>query len=167
MRHLTFVVVLFCALVAAASPVAAGSNAERVGDVPAGPIVQPGFIDVPSPDGVALYSNGPFVNSPGTGVGGADESVLQNTSLGMDYLGFGHQFVNDNWVADDFIIDNLSGWDIESIWFYAYQTGSTTTSTITGVHVRIWDGVPGDTGITVVWGDSVTNRLQSTFWSGT
>ncbi|MEX1311736.1 MAG: hypothetical protein AB1Z65_15025 [Candidatus Sulfomarinibacteraceae bacterium] len=166
MRHLTFVVVVFCALVAAALPAAAGSHAERVGEVPDGPTVHPGLIDVPSPDGVALYSNGPFVNSPGTGVGGADESVLQNTSLGMDFLGFGHQFLNDNWVADDFIIDNLSGWNIESIWFYAYQTGSTTTSTITGVHVRIWDGVPGDPGSTVVWGDAVTNRLQNTFWSG-
>ncbi|MFQ5585069.1 MAG: M4 family metallopeptidase, partial [Calditrichia bacterium] len=30
-----------------------------------------------------LYNNGPLINSPGTGVGGADESVLQTTSLGM------------------------------------------------------------------------------------
>ncbi|MEZ4642505.1 MAG: hypothetical protein R3E31_07155 [Chloroflexota bacterium] len=34
-----------------------------------------------------LYDNGTLVNSPGTGAGGADESVLQSTSLTMNTLG--------------------------------------------------------------------------------
>lgn len=38
--------------------------------------------------GAVLYDNGPLVNSPGTGVGGLDESVLQG-NLGMTTLGFG------------------------------------------------------------------------------
>ena len=33
--------------------------------------------------GNAIYDNGPLVNLPGGGAGGADASVLQSTSLGM------------------------------------------------------------------------------------
>ena len=35
------------------------------------------------------------------------------------------------------------GWIINNITFYAYQSGSTTTSTITAVNYRIWNGTPG------------------------
>ena len=44
-----------------------------------------------SNSGAVLYNNGPLVNNPGGGVGGADESVVQNTSLGMTSWGLGHQ----------------------------------------------------------------------------
>ncbi|MDG6220859.1 MAG: hypothetical protein QCI38_05350, partial [Candidatus Thermoplasmatota archaeon] len=86
-----------------------------------------------------LWDNGPLVNSPGTGFGGADESVLQ-TSLGMSTYGYGHQQSAGNRIADDFTIPTGQFWEIENILFYAYQTGSTTTSTMTGVNYRIWDG---------------------------
>lgn len=114
--------------------------------------------------GLHLFSNGPLVNSPGTGVGGADESVLQNVSLGMTTLGSGHQVAFLNRVADDFTISNPNGWTINEIVFYAYQTGSPTTSTITAVNLRIWDGVPGVGS--VVFGDTITNLLVSSEWSG-
>jgi hypothetical protein len=83
---------------------------------------------------VVLYDNGPLVNSPGTGAGGADESVLQSTSLLMTTLGFGHQVLNNNWMADDFTVTDAEGWTIDAMTFYAYQTGSTTTSTMTNVN---------------------------------
>ncbi|NJN45037.1 MAG: hypothetical protein HC806_10170, partial [Anaerolineae bacterium] len=35
----------------------------------------------------ALYESGPFVNSPLSGVGGADESILQSALFGMNTLG--------------------------------------------------------------------------------
>ena len=50
-----------------------------------------------------LYDNGPLVNSPGTGVGGADESVLQNNTLGMGTNGLGHQLRLYR-MADDFTV---------------------------------------------------------------
>ena len=115
--------------------------------------------------GSVLHDNGPLVNSPGTGVGGADESVLQNTSLGMNTLGFGHQVLNNNRVADEFTITGAD-WLIDSITFFAYQTNSTTTSPITSVNFQIWDGPPGAGGSNVVFGDTATNRLTSTAWSG-
>ena len=122
-----------------------------------GPVVQ-GPADI-------LYDNGPLVNSPGTGAGGADESILQTVTLSMGTLGWGHQIAFDNRIADEFTVSDPSGWRIDSITFYAYQTGSTTTSTINDMNLRIWDGVPGGGGA-VVWGDTSTNVLDSTGWSG-
>jgi hypothetical protein len=112
-----------------------------------------------------LYDNGPLVNSAGTGAGGADESVLQTNSLGMTILGFGHQASNGNRVADDFTVSHAGGWDISTITFYAYQTGSSTTSTMTGANLRIWDGDPSVGGSTVIWGDTSTNVMTSTTWT--
>jgi hypothetical protein len=110
-----------------------------------------------------LWDNGPLVTHPGGGAAGADASAVQ-TSLGMNILGFGHQWALGYSVADDFTVTDASGWEIDTITFFAYQTGSTTASTITGVYVRIWDGPP-DAGGTVIWGDQTTNRMQSTGWS--
>jgi hypothetical protein len=111
-----------------------------------------------------LYDNGPVVNSPGGGPGGADGSILQ-TSLGLNVLGFAHQQSSNFRVADDFVIPAGQTWTIQEAIFYAYQTGSTTTSTITGVNVRIWNGQPGVSGSTVVFGDTTTNRMSATTWS--
>lgn len=112
-----------------------------------------------------LHDNGSLVNSSGTGFGGADESMLQTTSLGMGILGFGHDVDAGVRIADDFTVTNSNGWDVNEIVFYAYQTNSGTTSTISHVNLRIWDGVPGGGG-TVVWGDGATNLLVSTEWTG-
>jgi hypothetical protein len=106
-----------------------------------------------------LYNNGPLINGVGTGAGGLDESILQNTSLGLNTLGLGHQALNDNRVADDFTITG-NDWTINTITFYAYQTGA-VASTITAVNLQIWDGVPGDPGSTVVFGDETTNIMSN------
>ncbi len=108
-----------------------------------------------------LYDNGPLVNSPGTGSGGADESILQ-TGLGMGTYGFGFQQSAGNSVADDFEV--TGNWNIQNIEFFGYQTGSSTSSTFTGVFCRVYDGAP-NAGGTVIWGDLVTNRMISTEWS--
>ncbi len=109
-----------------------------------------------------LFDNGPLVNSPGTGSGGADESVLQSVSLGMNTLGGGFQVFYDNRIADDFEV--TATWTVESFTFYGYQTNSSTTSTITGAYFTIYDGNPSSGG-TAIWGDFVTNRMTSTQWS--
>jgi hypothetical protein len=112
-----------------------------------------------------LWDSGPLANSPGTGAGGADESMLQSLSLGMNTIGWGHQASDGLRIADDFTISDPSGWDIETITVFAYQTGSSTTSPITAVNLRIWDGPPEDPGSSVVFGDTTTNRLAATTWS--
>ena len=115
-----------------------------------------------APDAV-LYDNGSLVTHPGGGSGGADASALQDVSLGMTIFGFGHQISANNRVADDFTVPAGAPWTIDTITFYAYQTGSTTTSTMNDVRVQIWDGPPGAS--TVVFGDLVTNRLASSTFS--
>ena len=65
-------------------------------------------------------------------------------------------------MADDFTVP-AGGWNISTITFYAYQTGSTTTSTINDVNLQIWDGPPGVGS--VVFGDTTTNRLAGSSWS--
>lgn len=111
-----------------------------------------------------LFENGPFVTHPGAGVGGNDASALQQP-LGLTSYGAGTNNAAGVRLADDFTVTD-GQWTIDSMRFYSYQTGSTTTSTINGAFVQIWDGEPGAAGSTVVWGDTTTNRLSGTSFAG-
>ena len=130
--------------------------------------LQPGW-EQTYPGGITpsafAWDNGPLVNGVGTGVGGADESVLQSLTLGMNSLGMGHQVLNSNRVADDFTITAGDSGVIDEITFYAYQSGSTTTSTMTALNYQIWDGSPDVPASSVVFGDTTTNRLTASTWS--
>lgn len=115
------------------------------------------------PSRTILWDNGPLITHPGGGAGGADASAVQ-TAIGMSLFGAN---ANHNaapgdyyYLADDF--EFTTPWTINTINFYAYQTGSTTTSPFTGVYVQIWDGPPDDPGSSVVCGDLTTNRMIST-----
>jgi hypothetical protein len=130
------------------------------GEVPEGPFPPPSAWRAPE---AVLYDNGPLVTHPGGGAGGADASALQ-TALLMSTYGFGAQQSAGNRVADDFTVTG-GGWLVQTMTFFTYQTGSTTTSTITGLNFQIWNGVPGDPGSAVVFGDTTTNRLASTTWT--
>jgi hypothetical protein len=110
-----------------------------------------------------ISNSGPLVTHPGGGSGGADAGALQ-TALGMGTYGFGNQYSVGYRMADDFLVGGV-GADINSIQFYEYQTGTTTTSTITGVYYQIWNGPPNSPTSTVVFGDLTTNRLISSTWS--
>jgi len=110
------------------------------------------------------WDNGPLVTHPGGGYGGNDASVL-DTSLGMDWLGWGNQFSQGYRMADEFEVTDPAGWDVERITFFAYQNGSTTTSTLTGVYYQIWDGPPDNPASSVVYGNLTTNRLAETYWT--
>ncbi|GMU43639.1 MAG: hypothetical protein AMXMBFR25_16250 [Lysobacterales bacterium] len=101
-----------------------------------------------------------LVTNPGAGAGGADVSRAQDTSLAMTLFGFGAQQVNSNRVADDFVVP-AGGYTINTVTVYSYQTNSTTTPTHNGMTFRIWNGVPGAMGSTVVFGDTTTNRFTS------
>ncbi|MCD4690838.1 hypothetical protein K8S17_05185 [bacterium] len=107
-----------------------------------------------------LWDNGPLMNYE------PDQSMLQDATLGMGTYGFGHQFYYENWMAEDFTIPEGDMWNIETITFFAYQTGSTLTSTFTAYHVVIYDGPPFEPTSTVVFGDVTTDVLQASGWSG-
>jgi len=112
--------------------------------------------------GDMIYSNGPLITHPGA-AGVADTSRLQQTTLGMGTIGFGHQAVNLNRVADDFTIPAGETWKIDGFGFWAYQTNSTLTSTITGLNVKIWNGNPMIDGI-LIYDGSTDNSLVMTSW---
>jgi hypothetical protein len=128
------------------------------------PLSSIGLNSTPFMPTAVIYDNGPMVTHLGGGAGGADASALQ-TTLGMNIYGVGHQVSAGYRVADDFTITDAGGWQIDTITFFAYQTTSGTGSTITAVNLQIWDGVPGEPGSNVVWGDPTTNRLVNTTWT--
>jgi len=69
-------------------------------------------------------------------------------------------------LADDFTVPAGQTWRIDSIAFYAYQTGSSTTvSPFLAYNLQIWLGRPEDLGSIVVFGDTTTNRLRSTVFA--
>lgn len=114
-----------------------------------------------------LYSNGPIVNVPGGGAGGNDLSLLESATLGMNILGFGHAISSGYRVADDVTFE--TDVEIESLQFYAYQTGSGNNSTINNMNVIIWEGTVNDVmngTATLVWGDDLTNVMTDTEWTG-
>lgn len=111
-----------------------------------------------------LYDNGPFINSPGTGPNGTDQSVLQNTSLGMSTHGAGVQYYEGSRVSDEFVV--TEDWVVESFTFFTYQTGSGSVSTITEAYVQVWDGNPSTNG-QIIWGNLNYNRISSTIWTNT
>jgi hypothetical protein len=116
-----------------------------------------------------LYDNGPFVTSFGDGPGGSDVSLLQNQSLGLTTLGAAVNFSGGGphfRIADEFTVTTPGGWTVDNLVFYGYQTGSSTTSSFTGVNYRIWDGPPNDPDSNVVFGDTTTNRFEATGWTG-
>jgi len=138
---------------------------ERVGEGPPekAPDWYPEQVEWVGPE-LVLYDNGPLVTHPGGGGGGADASALQ-TALGMGTYGTSCSLGTGYRVADDLTVTDPAGWDIDTITFFTYQTGSTTTSTITSLSLRIWNGPPDNPASVVVWGDTTTNILTSTTWT--
>lgn len=109
-----------------------------------------------------LIDNGPLINSPGAGAGGANVSNLHS---GITTFGFGHSTATGFRVAEDFTIPAGTTWNVDSMIFFAYQTGSTTTSTMNHVNWSIWDNSPAAGG-QIIAGDTTANDLDGTYWSG-
>lgn len=110
-----------------------------------------------------LYESGPLVTNPSEGANFADVSRVTD---GLGVLGFQHSISSGLRVADKFTVPPGQGWRVDSILFFAYQTGSTTTSTINNVNLRIWRGTPGAAGSEIIFGNTTTNRLDQTRFSG-
>jgi len=115
-----------------------------------------------------------LITSHDGGIDGSPISEIQS-SLSMGTYGFAHILTAGSRLADDFTVPD-GGCAITNITFYAYQTGSTTTSTIDHVNFRIWrsqpvilvDGglLPDGGAPDIVFGDTTTNRLVHTEWTG-
>jgi alpha-tubulin suppressor-like RCC1 family protein len=111
-----------------------------------------------------LHDNGPLVTHVGQGFNGADVSAIAS-SLGNTTLGFGDLTGRTSRVADDFLV-TASGWRIEYATFWVFQYQTPPSSVLDLVTLRIWDGVPGAPGSSVVFGDTATNRFLHSQFSG-
>ncbi|MEW6470538.1 MAG: T9SS type A sorting domain-containing protein [Bacteroidota bacterium] len=107
-----------------------------------------------------LVDNGPLVTHPGQGSGGADVSALISP---LTSFGYNNSFSTLRMIADNFTVSGT--WDVDSLIFFNYQTGSSTTSTLNGLYVAIYNGNPMSGG-QIVWGDTVTDVFDGTYWSG-
>lgn len=121
----------------------------------------------------AVYINGglnpaAFSASGVAAPGGAAWSELQAVGpVSNIVLGFAHQPAGNFRVADDFTVTDPGGWSISAVRFFAYQqTAGPPVPSITSVNVQIWNGRPGDPGSVIIFGDTVTNRLMSSTFSG-
>lgn len=105
-----------------------------------------------------IFDNGGFITQPGNPAW-SQCAATRNTA------GSNFNNASPGAVADDFTIPAGQFWNLTELEFYGYQTGSSTTSTFTGMYVRIFNGSPLG-GASVLWGDTTTNRLTSSVWSG-
>ena len=112
--------------------------------------------------GSLLYDNGGFVNRPGEGPGGADLSLALP---GWGVWGVPSVEYYNARVADDFTIPAGDTWNISSARFFLYICG-TTDSPFTRMSLRIWDGTPADAGSHVIWGNTTTNVMIDTGFTG-
>ena len=97
-----------------------------------------------------------FVTDPGAMANGGDASWTKGgqTTWGPNCNnGSGYK------MADDFTLAGAT--TITEIEVYGYQTGSSTTSTFTGLYAAIYDGAP-NAGGSIVWGDESANIMTAT-----
>lgn len=124
-------------------------------------------------EGVAgpLYNNGPLstgatTKSAVTAPAGFTWSELSTDNGGGNHsnttLGAGCQTIaspaTNNRCADDFTVPAGQTWTINTVVVYGYQTNS-LVNPFTAANLRIWNGVPGASGVTTVFGDTTTNRM--------
>ncbi len=101
--------------------------------------------------------------STGTNASGAPISAIPTGATNFGLLFNETSFYR---LADDFTIPAGETWKIDSFITYGYQTGSTpAASTFTAGYVRVYNGNPSAGG-TLIAGDTTTNRLVSSSFSG-
>jgi len=96
------------------------------------------------------------------GYNGASASCI---FTGGDVAGWRMQRNVDQWLADVFTVPAGATWTFDTVIVYGYQKGSTTTSPFLNCNLQIYNGTPG-LGGSVIWGDTVTNVLVSTDFTG-
>ncbi len=105
-----------------------------------------------------VFNNGPIVTDP---VGGFNGNALSMLSPPLSTLGLNGTIRT----AEKFWLPEGGNYLIDSIGFWAYQTGSGFVSNFTSVFLMIYDGDPSSGG-QLIYGDSIANGLLDTYFSG-
>ena len=96
------------------------------------------------------------------GYGGAPASCKAN---GTTYNAVNMDRRLGIWVADVFDVPAGATWIFDTVIVYGYQNGSSLSSPFISCNLQIYNGIPGAGG-TVVWGDTLTNVLSSSDFTG-
>lgn len=110
---------------------------------------------------INLWNQSQMVIYPGGGYGNNDVSCSYG---GQTILGRNINETAKYKVGDDFTLPTAA--HISTIDFYAYQTGSSTTSTFTGAFVSIYDSEPVDSTSVPIWTSGPNNVMTSAEWTG-
>jgi photosystem II stability/assembly factor-like uncharacterized protein len=142
------------------------ADLNRVNDTTSRTIIGPATVPA------GIYNNGPVITSRVSASGvaapaGFRWSELQaigteaNSGLGFsDARNSSSRFR----LADDFIVPTGQTWRIDSLVTYSYQSNDQGYATpYTSANLRIWRGAPDSAGSTVVFGDTLTNRLTTSY----
>lgn len=108
-----------------------------------------------------LLSQNELITHAGQGYNGANASIVEppGTLRGSNAVHTSFR------ICDDFTVPVGYNWIIDSIWIYNYQNYSGPVSTINFVSMKIWDGVPNQSGSSSVFGDTTTNRMIRTVFT--
>jgi hypothetical protein len=111
-----------------------------------------------------VYDNGPIETAPGISLL-QDDGPHRLTAYGYGIQGdstIGNSALDDFGVATSMVIDEVE--------IFAYETGSTTTSTITGVFLEFYDADPSTGGQPIAGSPGIANNLLTgtsvNQWSG-
>ena len=108
-----------------------------------------------------LFDQADMVTHHGVGHNGADVSACYG---GQNTLGRNANASSKFWMADDFTLTGAAL--VREIEFYAYQTGSSSTSSFTACYVQIFDSEPIDSTAEPIWSSDTINCMTSTSWTG-
>ncbi len=117
------------------------------------------------PSRAYLYNTADMVTRPGAGYHGADLCALYGGQSTLAYKATANvtDLNHSYWIADDFTL--AASAQVSHIDFYAFQSNSGITSSITGCYVRIYSSRPEDSTAVPIWSSSA-NCMVSTEWSG-
>lgn len=164
MRYMAITVLaLLVAGVAFASNVDVDQNAPNLPPGPSGPVWG-------GPDNLVLGDYECLVTGPGACSSNSPPGDLSRAELtpGGDIAGYHVGPALPARIADNFVVPAGQEWNVQAITLFAYQTGSTTQSTINSVNMQVWNdpGPLGGNPADVICGDYTTNLLVFSAFSG-
>jgi len=153
--------VLASALVSTA---AGANNAFEDLSAPSGSALPTGPSGWTAPDAAVLWNNGPLITTVGNCPAGTNESQIRPGGTTFGYAVSSPTFR----LADDFTVPVGQSWELQIITVFAYLTGASSggASPITAVNYQLWNGVPGAAGAQVICGNTTTNQLALSVFSG-
>ena len=122
------------------------------------------FSGIATSQTILLAGTSSLVTHPGQGAGGKDVSATQ-LALGATLYGAGQNRATGYWMASMITVP-ASGWWVDSLITFGYQTGSGNTSSFTGLYTYISMDSLSRPSSSVVIGSKSTNALVTSNWTG-